>query len=92
MARQRLPSVVYAVGLFMTNSSVYGVFRDAECVILSWDECFREEVSRFKWGLPFTPVTDGYNLDQPFYHIIRFTGSLLPFSNHFYVPQGIGLL
>lgn len=61
-------------------------------VIISWDECFREEVSRQKWRHSFTPLTDGYSLDQPFYHIMCFLPKQVflnrHFGKHFYVPQG----
>ena len=58
-------------------------------VIVSWDECYREEVSQLKWGHPFTAVTDGYCLDQPFYHLFCIMPHYLSYSrNYWYVPQG----
>ena len=55
----------------------------------SWDECYREEVSQLKWGHPFTAVTDGYCLDQSFYHLFCIMPHYLSYSrNYWYVPQG----
>jgi hypothetical protein len=58
-----------------------------DCIILSWDKCFRAEVSRQKWGLSFEPVTNGYRLDQPFYHVIPYQ-HIYQLEKNFYVPQG----
>ncbi|EFX63220.1 hypothetical protein DAPPUDRAFT_268845, partial [Daphnia pulex] len=98
VARHRVPSINYAVGLVMfhLHRDAQGLTRQKQCVILSWDECFREEVCRRKWGLSFEPVTNGYRLDQPFYHIIPFETSrywrfailfLGKVEKNLYVPQ-----
>ncbi|EFX60626.1 hypothetical protein DAPPUDRAFT_123533 [Daphnia pulex] len=73
VARHWVPSINYAVGLVMNMT--LDITRPKHCVILSWDECFREEGSRQKWGLSFIPVTNKYRLNQPFYHIIQFETS-----------------
>ncbi|EFX63222.1 hypothetical protein DAPPUDRAFT_335772 [Daphnia pulex] len=94
VARHRVPSINYAVGLVMIHlhRDAQGLIHQMQCVILSWDECFREEVSRRKWGLSFEPVAFGFCLDQPFYHIIpyyRHSGLLYQaeVENNLYVPQ-----
>jgi hypothetical protein len=89
-----VPSINYSVGLVMIHiyKDVQEIERQMECIILSWDECFRAEVSRRKWGISFEPVTNGYRLDQPFYHVIPYdqNSSLLHHSErekNLYVPQ-----
>jgi hypothetical protein len=44
---------------------IYAEMQDVLYVIISWDESFREEESRQKWGISYTPITVGYRRDQP---------------------------
>lgn len=64
-----------------------GLRHEMRCVILSWDECFQKEESRRNYGLSFESVTNGYRLDQPFYHVIPYQ-HIYQLEKNFYVPQG----
>ncbi|EFX73314.1 hypothetical protein DAPPUDRAFT_325441 [Daphnia pulex] len=87
--RHRLPSIEFTVGLVMNCNCRHneGYLRRDLCVIVSWDESFRV-VSLKKWGMWWEPITHGFNLKQPYYHVIFFEpDDPLDASNHLYVPQ-----